>query len=254
MRKISFVIMFIVIIYASNKSLSVQDDDLDFTNAKIRIESDNSPQPVVQPKPYPDGFFNIIGKTGFCVSANNINGKLTQQNCGSSDHLSWKAENHPNGLVILCKNGMVFDNSGQVNKNGNPTLGFTRHNGPNQLWVIESVQNENHVHFRNPQTNKCFDDTGDARVGNSYHIWECSNDNRNQWFRLNPVTSVIQPVVRPDPCPSCANDSEVHINMKPMIGKSSYQGSAKIPVFPRSNLRTPVRRFVVVEEDINGNC
>ena len=141
-----------------------------------------------QPKLYPDGFFNIIGKTGLCVSANRINGALTQRNCGSSDDLLWKAENQLNGLVILCKNGMVFDNSGQQNINGNPTLGYSRNFGPNQVWVIESVQNGNHVHFRNPQTNRCFDDTGVAGVGRTYHIWDCRNENRNQWFRLNPPT------------------------------------------------------------------
>merc|ERR1711943_65286 len=49
---------------------------------------------------------------------------------------------------------------------------------------IESVRHGNHVHFRNLQRNKCLDDTGRHAVGQKYHLWSCSNGNRNQWFRL----------------------------------------------------------------------
>jgi hypothetical protein len=142
---------------------------------------------LVYPKIYPDGFFNIIGKKGFCVSATEHYKPLTQQKCGTADHLKWKVENHKDGLVILSKNGLAMDNLNNTNGNGNQTIGYQRNNTSAQVWLIESVKNGNHVHFRNPYTNRCFDDTGVAVVGRTYHIWDCSNDNQNQWFSLNPV-------------------------------------------------------------------
>ena len=153
--------------------------------------------PSKKKKLYPDGWFNIIGKTGFCVAATNKNGALTQQNCGSEDVFSWKAENHKNGLVILCKNGLVMDNFENKNANGNKTIGYQRNNSSAQVWLIYSVQNEKYVTFRNPHTNRCLDDTGAAAVGKGYHIWECSNTNRNQWFRLSPYVKPVKPVVQP---------------------------------------------------------
>jgi len=45
--------------------------------------------------------------------------------------------------------------------------------------------------------------------------------------------------------------------MKPMIGKGgSYPGPAYVKLNPKSNIRHPVRRFVIVEEstDRPGNC
>jgi hypothetical protein len=168
--------------------------------------------PVVAPLPVirvsltkklfqPEGYFNIVGKTGLCVSAVpavNHNGRLTQRNCGNDDHLVWSAQKQNNGLVIQSKNGMVMDNISSQNRNGNLIIGSTRHNGQNQIWVIESVQNANHYHFRNPQTNRCLDDTGLAKLGNIYHIWDCSNGNRNQWFRIQPV-EFSKPVIQTKP-------------------------------------------------------
>ena len=138
--------------------------------------------------PIPEGFFNIVGKTGLCVSAKNPNGRLVQQKCGDSDDLLWQTEKYSNGLIIKNKTGRVMDNRGQGRRDGNPTLGYSRNNTPAQVWVIESVHNGNHVHIRNLQRNKCFDDTGRNVVGQGYHIWSCSNGNKNQWFLLKAPT------------------------------------------------------------------
>jgi hypothetical protein len=47
-----------------------------------------------------------------------------------------------------------------------------------------------------------------------------------------------------------------YINMQPVVGHGAYPGPAYIKVNPQTNLRHPVRRFVIVEESINkpGNC
>jgi hypothetical protein len=153
-----------------------------------------TPKPVVSLAP--KGWFNIVGKTGLCVSARNNNGKLTQQTCGTGNDLLWTAQNFKNGLIIKNKTGRVMDNAGQRPNNGNPTLGYAYNGTPAQIWVIESVRNGDHVHFRNLQRNKCFDDTGRAAINRTYHIWDCSNGNRNQWFRLitpKPVVTVQIP-------------------------------------------------------------
>merc|ERR1712032_211031 len=91
---------------------------------------------------------------------------------------------HGNGLIILNRTGRAMDNAARRGNNGNPILGYRRNNTPAQIWAIESVRHGNHVHFRNIQRNKCLDDTGRKGVGQKYHLWGCSNGNKNQWFRL----------------------------------------------------------------------
>jgi len=139
---------------------------------------------AVQSYKYPAGWWNIVGPTGICVSARNNNGRLVQENCGGSNDLLWTAQRYSNGLLILAKNGRAMDNSARRGNNGNPILGYRRNNTPAQIWAIESVGVGNHVHFRNLQRNKCLDDTGRHAVGQKYHLWSCSNGNKNQWFRL----------------------------------------------------------------------
>jgi len=65
-------------------------------------------------------------------------------------------------------------------------------------------------------------------------------------------THVFYRVVGPQQKPN-----GVYINMQPMIGKGgSYPGPAYVKLNPKSNIRHPVRRFVIVEEstDRPGNC
>ena len=42
-----------------------------------------------------------------------------------------------------------------------------------------------------------------------------------------------------------------YINMSPLVGHSEYPGPGYIKLNPKTNLRAPVRRFVVVEEETN---
>jgi hypothetical protein len=50
--------------------------------------------------------------------------------------------------------------------------------------------------------------------------------------------------------------SNVHINMTPIFGHGRYEGAGYINLNPKRTLRHPVRRFVIVEEEVNspGNC
>merc|ERR1712032_1521655 len=76
-----------------------------------------------------------------------------------------------------------MDNSGSRNRNGNPVIGYRRHNKGNQLWVPQFVGGNRFI-LRNPQTNRCLDNTGRARAGRHYHIWACNARNKNQWFTI----------------------------------------------------------------------
>jgi hypothetical protein len=53
-----------------------------------------------------------------------------------------------------------------------------------------------------------------------------------------------------------APSNGAYINMNPLIGHSLYPGPGYIKLNPKTNMRAPVRRFVVVEEQTNkpGNC
>merc|ERR1712032_792943 len=140
--------------------------------------------PVVPVQRIPNGWFNIVGITGICMSARNNNGRLVQVICSNSNDLLWTTSRQGSGLIVRSKNGRVMDNAARRGNNGNPILGYRRNNTPAQIWAIESVHHGNHVHFRNLQRNKCLDDTGRHAVGQKYHLWSCSNGNKNQWFRL----------------------------------------------------------------------
>merc|ERR1712032_30828 len=163
-------------------------------NQWFRLAAWKAPKPSVGSR-IPSGWWNIVGPTGLCVSARNNNGRLVQQNCGGSADLLWTAQRHGKGLIILSKNGRVMDNAARRGNNGNPILGYRRNNTPAQIWAIESVHHGNHYHFRNLQRNKCVDDTGRHAVGQKYHLWSCSNGNKNQWFNLRvpkaaPLTKI----------------------------------------------------------------
>ena len=56
--------------------------------------------------------------------------------------------------------------------------------------------------------------------------------------------------------PNAAHPHGVYINMTPLIGKGVYPGPGFIKMNPKKNMRSPVRRFVIVEEETNkpGNC
>lgn len=56
--------------------------------------------------------------------------------------------------------------------------------------------------------------------------------------------------------PNSPHPHGIYINMTPMIGTSRYDGIGYIKVNPRRNMRFPVRRYVIIEEDTQkpGNC
>jgi len=56
--------------------------------------------------------------------------------------------------------------------------------------------------------------------------------------------------------PNAAHPHGVYLNMTPLVGHSAYPGPGFIKMNPKKNMRSPVRRFVIVEEETNkpGNC
>jgi len=56
--------------------------------------------------------------------------------------------------------------------------------------------------------------------------------------------------------PNAAHPHGVYLNMTPLVGHSAYPGPGFIKMNPKRNMRSPVRRFVIVEEETNkpGNC
>merc|ERR1719469_1155263 len=48
--------------------------------------------------------------------------------------------------------------------------------------------------------------------------------------------------------PDAPKPHGVYINMKPIVGKGAYPGPNVIKLNPKTNMRSPVRRFVIVEE------
>jgi hypothetical protein len=134
----------------------------------------------------PNGWFNIVGKTGLCASAKNKGDRVNQQRCDCSEELMWKAELHNGSYVFINKNGYTLDNYAQNKNNGNKTISYPRNNSGAQLWKVEKVNDANLL--KNTGSNKCFDDTGKAEVGQGYHIWDCNKSNQNQWFKLKDIS------------------------------------------------------------------
>merc|ERR1711957_112648 len=56
--------------------------------------------------------------------------------------------------------------------------------------------------------------------------------------------------------PDAPKPHGVYINMKPIVGKGAYPGPNVIKLNPKTNMRSPVRRFVIVEESTRkpANC
>ena len=169
------------------------------------------------------GYVNIVGPTGLCVSDRDNNGKLVQEKCSNSNNMQWTFLPSEGGnRIVISKNGRVFDNSGSSSANKNPTLGYTRHNGANQQWAVEGVDNNAKVRFRNPQRNKCFDDTGKKNVGNIYWIWDCESNNHNQHFELKAYVAPAAPSTKPTPLVAASNiddNLERNLNSKRKMRK-----------------------------------
>ncbi len=70
---------------------------------------------------------------------------------------------------------------------------------------------------------------------------------------------ITPPIPAPVPTRPCASNDchvdvnrDVHINMTPLKKNGRYTGPRLIKLRPHSSMARPVRRFVVVEENING--
>jgi len=129
-------------------------------------------------------FVNIVGKGGLCVSRPTPNANLVQASCANTPDQLWNVTPSSNGYIIQnYASGSVMDNFGSGAGNGNKVTGWTKNGGANQIWAIESLSG-NKIRLRNPQRNKCFDNSGVTKVGQFYHIWDCSISNVNQWFEF----------------------------------------------------------------------
>merc|ERR1712160_37094 len=136
---------------------------------------------------YPNGYFNIIGKSGLCVSARDNNGNLRQANCGDQIDLQWKVEKLEDGLKITNKTKR------QMDAMGTRVYGYVKQNVNRQVCAIESVNNGKHVTFRNYIQNKCLDDKGEADNNKPYRMWKCDNENKDQWFLLEAPEKMYLP-------------------------------------------------------------
>merc|ERR1711957_952589 len=125
---------------------------------------------------YPNGYFNIVGRTGLCVAARNNNSYLVQVNCGDVQDLMWTVEKRADGLIIKNKTKRQMDAMGAQ------VYGYVRQVTPRQRWAIESVNDGKHVTFRNYIQNKCVDDNGKPDNNQHYRMWKCDNENKGQWF------------------------------------------------------------------------
>ena len=227
-------------------------------------------------------FVNIKGKGGLCVSRPTPNANLLQANCANTPDQLWNVTPSSGGYIIQNQSGSVMDNYGAGGNNGNKVTGWTKNGGANQVWAIESLNNGNKIRIRNPQRNKCFDNSGTIRVGQFYHIWDCSNSNSNQWFEFtfpagtgdNGFINIVTPTGL---CVSdkthkgglvqekCAHTNNMLWSFLPFAGgslvvskngrlmdnsgNSSANGSKTIG-YPRNNTGAQIWR---IEQLINGN-
>jgi hypothetical protein len=154
----------------------------------------------------PEGWFNIVGKSGFCVSAAFASrGRLFQANCGQSDTLLWKAEKVKNGVVLLSKNNFALDNFENKKCSENPIISYQRNNTPAQVFAIEPRDGA-FFQLRNIHSNKCLDDTSAKGVGNLYVIMNCKKENANQMYELRAIQNPTTPT---PPIPDAAKAIQV---------------------------------------------
>merc|ERR1711957_292610 len=97
----------------------------------------------------------------------------------------WKIEQTDNVFMLINENGAVFDNNQGKGHGGNPELSGERTNKDNQKWDLVKINN------------KCFDDTGRKEINRLYHLWDCNDSNRNQWFEFVEPEIIIKKVNYP---------------------------------------------------------
>merc|ERR1712222_151721 len=135
---------------------------------------------------FPEGWFNIIGKTGLCMAARNNNGNVIQANCGDTDDLLWTTEREGDGIRIVNKTKRQMDAMGAR------ILGYTEQNTPRQKGAIESLGNGRY-HFRNYVQNKCVDDYGKNDVNKPFRMLSCDVKDNNQSFSFAPPKKIDLP-------------------------------------------------------------
>merc|ERR1719353_2059413 len=70
--------------------------------------------------------------------------------------------------------------------NGAHIYAWNRKNGTNQRWIFQSIGGGRYL-IKSHHSGKCLDNTGRAAVNRHYHQWNCSRNNRNQWFYIRNV-------------------------------------------------------------------
>ena len=109
----------------------------------------------IQSRSHIDGYVNIVGPTGLCISAKNIGGRLVQEKCGESDDLLWTSaysKIYKYGILIskrdnkvrrfYNKNGTQMDISEQSSlrpENGRPILAVK--NKHDHSWPSSTKKN-----------------------------------------------------------------------------------------------------------------
>ncbi|KAI0976251.1 carbohydrate-binding module family 13 protein [Xylaria arbuscula] len=85
-------------------------------------------------------------------------------------------------------NGVALDLYGGSAANGTPLVAWGFHEGQNQQWKLEKVDNSTvwpTWKLRNVRTNTYIDiENGNPANGTKIQAWEKSDNNRNQLFRL----------------------------------------------------------------------
>jgi hypothetical protein len=142
----------------------------------------------------PKGWFNIVGKSGLCLSAKFNHNNVLQEKCGDYDMLLWRAVKGKNGYILITKDG---NNNRLLHSNLNFIVEevYSKKDKNPATYAIESVQSGNYVHLRDvldePQQGKdrCLEDTGfnqktPAGINLEYRMRICRDYNPHQWFLL----------------------------------------------------------------------
>ena len=206
-----------------------------------------TPQSVTQN--LPQGWFNIVEQSGFCLAENGKEKRVVQQTCSSSESLMWKAEEQSCGVVFINKNGLILDNHSDLTNNGNDVIVWDRNNSGAQIWNVEPSNVDGYYQIRNVHANRCLDDTGKKGVNELYHIWDCNkNENQKFKFSLPPAPTPVIPVppVINVPVPPVINvpvPPVINVPVPPVIN---------VPVVPTYTVQVPTGYFNLIGN--NGLC
>jgi hypothetical protein len=157
-----------------NKKNNNQLFSIDYVDLED-IEPPQAPEIIKAPVPKPtNNLFNIKTYGGRCLSAYQLNTRVTPKICSQNQEFLWRKEKQGSGFILINKINRTMEARGTMG-----IYGKNRTNFDGQIWKVEKINNSEFFRIRNVKLNLCLKD---LRI--SLNVEKCNNSVTTQQFKL----------------------------------------------------------------------